>query len=196
MKIIISLLACSLFLFSCNDSGKPTADIPVKPHIDTSAPQKFFPLTSYLKGEIFNIKQSGINPLKYTTINDRTDSAWLKIEELEPALQEFLQPEIDSANLISLFTEKSFMDQSINAITLTYEPISTLPDSMKLIRWDIYIDPKSNKVKRVYMVKEVDANRTLQLTWLSDQWCKIVSIIANEKGESKIEKEEKFILDF
>lgn len=196
MKIIISLLAYSLFLYSCNDSGKSTVDIPAKPHIDTAAPQKFFPLTSYLKGEIFNIKQSGINPLKYTTVNNRTDSVWLKIEELEPALHEFLNPEIDSANLISLFTEKNFMDQSIDAITLTYEPISILPDSMKLSRWDIYIDPKSNKVKRVYMIKDVDENKTLQLTWLTNQWCKIVSIVTNEKGESKIEKEEKFILDF
>ena len=93
MKIIIYLLACSLFLYSCNDSGRSTVDIPVKPHIDTAAPQKFFPLTSYLKGEIFNIKQSGINPLKYTTVSDRTDSVWLKIEELEHALQEFLHPE-------------------------------------------------------------------------------------------------------
>ena len=196
MKIIIALLACFLFLYSCNDSGKSTVDIPVKPHLDTAAPQKFFPLTSYLKGEIFNIKQSGINPLKYTTVNNRTDSAWLKIEELEPALQDFLTPEIDSANLISLFTEKSFMDQSIDAITLTYEPISILPDSFKLSRWDIYIDPKSNKVKRVYMVKEVAPTRTLQLTWVSNQWCKIVSIITDDKGESKIKKEEKFILDF
>mgnify|MGYP003454644399 FL=1 len=88
------------------------------------------------------------------------------------------------------------MDQSIDAITLTYEPISILPDSFKLSRWDIYIDPKSNKVKRVYMVKEVAPTRTLQLTWVSNQRCKIVSIITDDKGESKIEKEEKFILDF
>lgn len=193
MKIIISLLACSLFFYSCNDSGKSEV---VTPHKDTAAPQKFFPVTAYLKGELFNIKKSGINPLKYTIINDRTDSVWLKIEELDTVLQEFFQPEIDSANLISLFTEKSFMDQSIDAITFTYDPTTILPDSMKLKHWDVYIDPKSSKVKRIYMVKDVDANKILQLTWISNQWCKIVSIVTNEKGESKIEKEEKFILDF
>ncbi len=190
------MLSCSIFLYSCNDSGKSTVDVPVKPPIDTAAPQKFFPLTSYLKGEIFNIKQSGINPLKYTTVNDNTDSVWLKIEELEPALQEFLNPEIDSANLISLFTEKSFMDQSIDAVTFTYDPIAVLPDSMKLTHWDVYVNPKTNKVKRIYMVKEVEKNKILQLTWLSNQWCKIITIITDEKGESKIEKEEKFMLDF
>lgn len=193
MKIIISLLAYSFFLYSCNDSGKSAGELT---GTDTTEKQKFFPVTAYLKGEIFNLKKSGINPLKYTTVNDRTDSVWLKIEELDAALQEFLQPEIDSANLITLFTEKSFLDQSINAVTLTYEPVVILPDSMKLKRWDIYIDPKSNKVKRIYMVKEIDKTKTLQLTWLSNQWCKIITIVTDEKGVSKIEKEEKFILDF
>jgi hypothetical protein len=193
MKIIISLLACSLFLYSCNDSGKSEGQSSNK---DTVEIQRFFPVTAYLKGEIFNLKKNGINPLKYTTANDRTDSVWLKMEELDAALQEFLQPEIDSANLITLFTEKSFMDQSIDAVTFTYDPTAILPDSMKLKHWDVYIDPKSNKVKRIYMVKDVDKNKILQLTWISNQWCKITSIVTDEKGESKIEKEEKFILDF
>jgi hypothetical protein len=194
MKIVISLLISGLFLCSCNDSGKQTAVQPSNK--DTAEKQRFFPVTAYLKGELFNLKKSGINPLKYTTINDRTDSVWLKIEELDSALQEFLKPEIDSANLITLFTEKSFLDQSIDAVTFTYDPTSLLPDSMKLKHWDVYIDPKTNKVKRVYMVKDVDKTKILQLTWISNQWCKIVSIVTNDKGESKVEKEEKFILDF
>jgi hypothetical protein len=194
MKIIFYLLACSFFLYACTDSGKQTPEQPSG--TDTTEKQRFFPVTAFLKGEIFNIKKSGINPLKYTTVNNRTDSVWLKIEELDIVMQEFLQPEIDSANLITLFTEKSFLDQSINAVTFTYDPAVILPDSMKLKHWDVYIDPESNRVKRIYMVKDVSKNKTLQLTWLTNQWCKIVSIITNEKGESKIEKEEKFILDF
>lgn len=195
MKIITYLLLCSFFLYSCGDSGKKAA--PAAAEKDTIAEkQKFFPVTAYLKGDIYNIKKNGINPLKYIIINNHTDSVWLKVEELDTALQQFLHPEIDSANLIELFTEKSFLDQSVNAITLTYEPSGILPDSMQLKRWDIYIDPKSNNVKRIYMVKEPDTNKTLQLTWVNGKWCKIVTIVTNKNGESKIEKEEKFILDF
>lgn len=193
MKIIITLLACSFFIYSCNNSGKPAEK---HSSADTTEKQNFFPVTAYLKGEIFNLKTNGINPLKYTIVNNHTDSVWLKVEELDLALQEFLQPEIDSVNLITLFTEKSFLDHSLGVITLTYEPSVTLPDSMKLERWDVYIDPKTNKVKRIYMVKEIDKNRSLQLTWLSNQWCKIITLVNNGEGESKIEKEEKFILDF
>lgn len=181
-------------MLSCKDSGKPAEKAFLKD--STAEQQKFFPVTAFLKEEILNIKKDGINPLKYTVVNDHTDSVWLKVEELDVALQQFLQPEIDSANLMSLFTEKSFLDPSIKAITLTYEPSGMLPDSMQLRRWDVYIDPKSNNVKRIYMVKEPGKNKTLQLTWVISKWCKIVTIITDENGASKIEKEEKFILDF
>ena len=193
MKILLTVLVFGFLLLSCSNQDKSSGNSPVK---DSMEKQSFFPVTDFIKGEIFNIKKSGINPLKYTTVKNRTDSAWIKIEELDTVLQEFLNPVIDSANLITLFTERSFLDHSIDAITLTYDPVTTLPDSMELTHWDVYIDPKSNKVKRIYMVKDVEKNKILQLTWVSNKWCKIISIVTGENGISTIEKEEKFILDF
>jgi len=195
MKIFFGLLICSSFLFSCSNQQK-SSDTTDSLKKDSTEKQSFFPVTDFIKGEIFNIKKSAINPLHYTTVNNRTDSAWLKIEQLDSVFQEFLQPEIGSENLISLFTEKSFFDQSIDAITLTYDPTAALPDSMKLTHWDVYIDPKSNKVKRIYMIKEIDKNNIIQLTWLTNKWATMVTIFTNDKGESTIKKEEKFILDF
>ena len=193
MKILFPVIACIFILFSCNNSGK-TDSVAVEKNIKKN--QKFFPVTSYLKGEIYNIKKAGINPLKFTTINNQTDSVWLKIEELDTAVSEFLHPEINDSNLISLFTEKSFLDQTINAVTFTYDATVSLPDSMLLKHWDVYIDPQSNNVKRIYLVKEISKSKTLQLTWVSNKWCKITSIITDENGVSKIEKEEKLIWDF
>ena len=193
MKFIISLLACSVFLYSCSDSGKFAEKIPVK---DTVVPQKFFPVTEYLKGEIFTIKNTGVNPLKFTTINGQTDSIWLKIEQLDSTVSQFLYPKIDSVNLTALFSEKSFMDQSLNAVTFTYDPSGVLPDSMKLKHWDVYIDPKTSKVKRIYLVKQLDKDTMLQLTWVSGQWCKTTTIVTDENGNMKVAKEEKLIWDF
>lgn len=193
MKIIVVLFSCSVFLYSCSHTGK-SAELQAEK--DTAAAPKFFPVTEYLKGEIFNIKNSGVNPLKYTTVNGVTDSVWIKIEQLDSTVYEFLHPEIDSVNLNTLFVEKSFLDQSLNAVTFTYDPAGTLPDSMKLKHWDVYIDPKTNKVKRVYMVKQADKNKMLQLTWVNGQWCKTTTILTNDKGEMKVEKEEKLIWDF
>ena len=46
------------------------------------------------------------------------------------------------------------------------------------------------------MVKEISKTKTLQLTWVNNQWCKIVHIITDEKGNSTVEKEEKLFWDF
>jgi hypothetical protein len=193
MKIIVYLFACSFFLHSCNNHENPVGQLAEK---DSTPPQNFFPVTDYLKGEIYNIKKSGINPLKYTTVNGRTDSAWIKIEDLDSTLAEFLHPEIDSTNLMALFSQESFRDQSLDAVTFTYDATAVLPDSMKLKHWDVYVDPKTNKVKRVYLVKEIDKAKTLQLMWVSGQRCKITTIVTDANGVMKVEKEEKLIWDF
>lgn len=182
----------ALPLASCTNPEEKNSDLANADPVN----QKFFPVTSFIKGEIFEIKKSGINPVKYTTADNKTDSAWLKIEEIDAAVNEFLTPEIDSTNLTTLFTEKSFLDQSINAITLTYDAKTKLPDSFKLKRWDIYIDPDAQKVKRIYLVKEINSSKTLQLTWVTGKWCKITTLSTDQNGVSTVEKEEKLNWDF
>jgi len=193
MRYLIPFIL-SVFVFgSCSDSSNPETKkaepVPVKK-------QSFFPVTSYIRGQIFEIKSKGVTPLKYITSKNHTDSAWLKFDQLEEAVKEFLTPEIDSVNLTTLFTEKNFLDQTIAAFTFTYDPTGQLPDSMKLKRWDVYIDPENNKVKRIYMVKEVSKSTSLQLTWQNDKYCKIVSIVTDAAGNSAVEKEEKITWDF
>ncbi len=188
MKSIFPVAAFILILLSCNNANETKTE-PVEK-------QKFFPVTSFLKGEIYNIKKGGVNPLKYTTVNNHTDSVWLKIEEIEDAVKEFLHPEIDTANLTTFFTEKRFLDQTINAVTFTYEASAPLPDSMKLTHWDVYIDPEANTVKRIYLVKQISNSTLLQLTWIANKWCKITTIVTDENGVSTVEKEEKIIWDF
>lgn len=193
MKILFPVTVFVLIVLSCNNTGETKA---VDTKAATEEKQKFFPVTSFLKGEIFNLKKNGINPLKYTTVNDRTDSAWLKIEEIDDAVKEFLYPEIDTANLTAFFSEKSFFDQTINAVTFTYEAAGVLPDSIKLVNWDVYVDPDANRVKRIYMVKQQDKDTLLQLTWVTGKWCKITTIVTDEKGSSTVKKEEKITWDF
>ena len=86
---------------------------------------------------------------------------------------------IDSVSMQNLFEGKSFMDQTINAVTLSYDPMQKLPDSIKLNHWDVYIDPQKDTVQRVYMVKEEMINGTTvttQLTWKVNKECDIRTI--------------------
>ncbi|MBP6432482.1 MAG: hypothetical protein KA319_12015, partial [Ferruginibacter sp.] len=175
-----------LLLNACNNNSNKNVTSSVG--ADTLQNQRFFPVTTYINGQLFSIKEKGINPIKYTTIGEKKDSVFLKVESWEQEMAEFLTPLIDSTNLNTLFVEKSFKDQSLNAITITYDPVKKLPDSLSLSGWTVYINPETGNVKRIYLTKTKE-NFTTQLTWNSDKNCKMVYLLTNEKGEFTIEKE-------
>jgi len=193
MKFFSQLLILAVVVLSCNSA----TEIPMEKEVQAE-PEKvaFFPVTDYIKGQIVEIRNKGINPHKFTSENNKQDSAWLKMEELDTAFQVFLTPEIDSTNLSSLFTEKKFLDQTINAFTFTYDPVKALPDSFSLQRWDVYVDPQKNTVRRIYLLKKTPDHKTIQLTWQSGMWCKMVTISEDEKGNAHVEKEVTIKWDF
>ena len=149
--------------------------------------QNFFPVTTYIKGQLLDLKNEGINPIMHRIINNKKDSMWLKVEEVPTAVAPFLEPLIDSANLKDLFKETRFLDQTLNAYTFTYDPIGKLPENFELQHWDVYIDPETNRVTRIYILKKEKDGTIVQLTWLSDKSCHMVWI--KDKGKPVIEKD-------
>jgi hypothetical protein len=197
MMKLAAIALGSIFLFSC--SGNGSKEISAKKDAPAELPQRFFRVTDFLLGDIKNISTRGVTPLGITTINNHSDSVWLKQEALSTAMREFTTPIIDSANLIELFHETKFQDQTLNTFTFTYDPISKLPDTMQLTHWDVYIDPETGTVKKVYLVKhkkENNQDKTLQLTWQAGKWCKTTTLINKPGGSAGVEKEETILWDF
>ena len=194
MKFPVTVLIITIFVLSCNHAKNKTVE-KVEPPAE-SEQTAFFPVTDYIKGQITEIRNKGINPKKIIRTNNRQDSSWLKTEQLENEFELFLSPVIDSSNLSSLFTEKNFLDQTIDAFTFTYDPVKPLPDSFLLQRWDVYVDRVKNTVRRIYLLKKTVDHKTLQLTWQSGLWCKMVTIADDPKGNSFVEKEIMIKWDF
>jgi hypothetical protein len=192
MKLYFLILSIVL-LYSCTNNSSETKTTAVSTEQEKPS---FFPVTAYLKGQIHEIKEKGLTPIKYTTINNRTDSVMVKLDSLNVLCKEFLQPEIDSTSLINFFSESKFLDQTIDAFTFTYDAKKNIPDSIQLIHWDVYVEPETSKVRRVYITKKNGSNKILQLTWQSNQWFKIVTIVSNKDGTSTVEKEEKISWDY
>ncbi len=154
--------------------------------------QTFFPVTDFLLGQLRELDTIPITPLKIIIADDKKDSVWVSKKEMRKFAAPFLDPVIDSVNMNNLFSEKSFMDQTINAITLTYDPRDRIPDSIKLSHFDVYIDPQQNKVERIYLVKEEIQNEetiTTQLTWEVGKWCSIRTISQEPKMLPKVREE-------
>ena len=183
MRNLLPLAIAACFFYSCGQQ----ADRPVaNTETATTNTQDFFPVTNFIQGEIVDIRGNGVNPLKITTSGTRIDSAWLKVEELDQAFAEFLTPVIDSSTMGPHFKETKFLDQSINAYTFTYEPKETLPDNISVQRWDVYINPQTNTVKRIYIEKLNAQKKQLRMTWQSKEWCRIVVF----SGRDSVERED------
>lgn len=195
MKFFQVILVAFVCCISCNENNADNTASNSGEPVEQEK-QSFFPVTDFIKGQLQDIRKDGINPLKFTTANGKTDSAWLKIEDFEKEIGPFLSPVIDSTNLTSLFTEKRFLDQTINAFTFTYDPVKQIPDSFAFQRWDVYVDPQKNTVSRIFLIKKLAADKKQLLTWVPGVNCKIVTVYDDGKGKSGIEKDVTIKWDF
>jgi len=187
------LIATVFLLISCHSENNSST---LKNNLSDTV--NIFPVTSFLKAQLKLIDTLPVTPLKIITENGKSDSTWLKRDEIRSYATPFLTPEIDSTNMASLFSEKSFLDQTVNAYTFSYDAKTKLPDSIHLTHWDVYMNPQTQNIDRIYMVKEKntsDTNSITQLTWLVNKWFSIRTITQLRNQQPKI-KEEKLIWDF
>ena len=177
MRITFIFIIYSFTFLSCHDANniKNVSEFNYKEQED----KFFFPVTDYFNGQLLGIREKGAAPIKYTTINKKTDSTWLNMNTLPLSFSDFLSPEIDSIKLASYFTMKKFYDQTLNEITLTYEANKRLPDSIPWLNWNVYINPEKGTIDRIYLLKRVSPINKLQLLWLANKKCKITSIMDN-----------------
>jgi len=183
-------------LISCADSVKQPdpSDETVVNKADS-----FFPVTSFIKGQILVLDSVPVTPLQVTTVKGKTDSAWIQKKDLKPLLLPFQSPVINETNLTAYFKETRFNDQTLNAITFTYDPIKTIPDSISLRHWDVYVNPETGNVTKVYLVKKIKENNqdlTLQLSWQTNKQAKISTILNKPDGTLELLKEVVFIWDY
>lgn len=185
-----------LVLYSCTNNSKQisTADNIYKIKTDS-----FFPVTSFIKGQLITLDSLPVTPLQLTTIKGKTDSVWLTKDGLMPMLLPYLIPVISETNFTKYFKETIFNDQTLNAVTFTYDPVSILPDSITLRHWDVYVNPESGNVIKVYIVKKLKENNqifTQQLTWQTNKRAKITTILDRPDGSMELLKEVVYIWDF
>ena len=176
IQLIMTKIISVLFfiaIFSCNRNIKESVP---KEVVEDTTSQSFFPVTSFIKGQIFELKNEGISPIMYTTTNNKKDSVWLKVENIDSVVKPFLDPLIDSTNLKNTFKETSFLDQTLNAYTFSFDPIGKLSANYELKQWDIYIDHETSRVTRIYILKKEINGTIVQLTWQADKYCRMVWI--------------------
>ena len=191
------ILAIAVFvLYSCSDNTQQISD---SSNIAAKDSVSFFPVTSFIKGQILTLDSLPVTPLQLTTVKGRTDSIWVQKKDLRELLKPFLTPVIDEKSLIPYYKESRFTDQTINMVTFTYDPKNVLPDSLTILHWDVYINPETGNVTKVYIVKKLAQNNQLltqQLTWQTNKQAKIVTILNKPDGRMELLHEVLLTWDF
>ena len=186
MKGIIFILLFIVILISCETT---TDRIQSHKSLEKEAPV-FFPVTNYIKGQINEIKNDGINPVKYKIVGNQSDSVWMKLTDFDTAFKEFIEPVIDSINMVNLYEGNTFSDETLDTYTFTYALMKDAPESLTIKRWDVYVNRSDNKVKSIYLVKKTPDDKEKQFTWQSGKWCKTVCIAKDQNGKQFVEYEE------
>lgn len=105
---------------------------------------------------------------------------------------DFLMPSIDSFRLRGSYRLSQFMDETIHAVTLSYEralPISSYPEWLS---WNVYIHPENGKVNKVFLVKQTDSTHQQQLTWRCEKGCLIRTFERDSTGSLHLLEEKEY----
>ena len=173
-KTGLLFLTLAWMLYACQDKPAPQE----KPAGQKVEKKTFFPVADYLKSEISYVDSLPGGILKYSTVGGKTDSVYIPSSEFDKLASEFLPPELTDSVFTREFSENSFIDQTTQAVTFTYEPVTP---TQELRRVDILAAQGSgiDRVKSVYMEKTTNTGSTTvikKMFWKAKRSFQVISI--------------------
>ncbi|HJU46288.1 MAG TPA: hypothetical protein VJ647_05855 [Chitinophagaceae bacterium] len=164
LAVVVAATACRQPKKNNTQEQKPGAEI--------------FPVTNFIEGQVHLVDSFQLPTLKYTTINNRTDSSLISLDEFRQLARDFFQPDINDPEISKAYKETSFADQSIKGVTFTY---STDDKDLEIQRVDVVVTPSpvmSDKVRSIYMEKQRVSGDTAvfkKLYWRADKNFQVIT---------------------
>ncbi|MBI1782111.1 MAG: hypothetical protein HYR66_12210 [Sphingobacteriales bacterium] len=159
--IYLALVVFAEILFSdCKVKEKPKENA-----VTEEKKKEFLPVIEFLAGEIKHVDTVPYTLVKYTTINNHTDSVIINRPEFRNITNEFLEINIRDDKYKDQYEETSFADNTTRTASFTY--VSRSPD-LKLSKVDAYVNPESQKITRLYLERNYssgDTAITKKLLW-------------------------------
>ena len=141
---------------------------------------------SIIKGQVNHLDTSFYEVIKIETIDGKTDTSYLKREEIRGLASDFLSlPDISLNDYDKKYTEERLIDAGQNTLSIT----ASAKDENLEIQKQIIIIPldelASGKVESIYIDRSVqvgDSSIQQKLFWQIDQYFQIGNII--QKGNA------------
>ena len=130
MIILCLTVACT----ACKHKKKP-----VNPNSDGA----FFPVVSFIRGQVKDIDTSLYRIIKIETTDNRTDTQFIKREDFKTFAKDFTNlPDISSDKLKDDYQETKTFDDVLKSFILTY---STDVKDNEIQKEDVMIDPEPDE---------------------------------------------------
>lgn len=146
---VIKVLILALAFNACQEAEKQRS---TEEKQETNETKAYIPVTDYIKTEIRALDSTPTGILKRINYKNGTDSVFINPDEFKQLAQAFLPPELDKGRFERSFTESSFIDQTTESLTFTYESVD---NTSAIRRVDVLLAPslEVDKIKSVYIEK-------------------------------------------
>lgn len=137
-----------------------------------------FPVTSFIEGQIHMVDSFQLPTLKYITVNSKTDTSLISLDEFKQLAQEFFHPDVNNPKLAGEYKESNFADQSIKGVTFNY---TTDNKDLEVQRVDVVVSASAvanDKVRSIYIERQHVGGDTIthkKLYWRTDKNFQIIT---------------------
>jgi hypothetical protein len=142
----------------------------------------FFPALSYIQSQVALVDTSLYTIYRLEQRDSsKTDTIYVRREEFRQLANDFLSlPDITKGKLSKDYKEEEIVDETLNAVILTYLPQQ--PDKVAIQRQEVVITPNltgESKVKSIYFDYRVttrDSSVEKKLLWQNDRYFQVLTL--------------------
>jgi hypothetical protein len=177
MRIFFLLITTSLFLIGCQQNQSKVA---AEQNTNDS---NFYPFPQYIMDEISYVDSMPLAIERVVKINGiTTDSGFIDKQAFKKEMEPFIAIDPNTSANKASFTETSFNDLSLNAITFS---ITSQNEDMALQQADILLNAETRQVKNVilkYQYATADSSVQQHLLWKHHMKCQLSELIQHKNG--------------
>lgn len=183
----ITVILALVFLYACQGTPLKTeaGDI-MKDSI--AASKEYYPIPAFITEELKYAQENPTAITRYITIGNKVDSGFVPYDTLAAFATAFMGIDLNDASFKRDVEEKTFMDESIGLVTLSYTIDN---DKTPLRRADILVKEGEvkSKVNSIYLEKVAENNGSTtvkKLYWKSRQNCMVIEQETDASGNEKM----------
>ena len=161
---------------------------------EDTAGKAFYPVGNYIHSQLDYIDSMPLAVIKYTTIDNVTDTSIIEKQDFKDIAAAFMTPDINSPEFKSQYEEHSFIDATLGTITLAY---TAKNDRVPLRKADILLNQENTGVKTIYIEKNIpgtDSSVIKKMLWIANRNCQITTLVQKE-GQPEDIILEKYVWD-